>query len=138
MLQNFGGVVSAADLDRRGFDLCMAFLQAEVFDRAPVAPAIPAGPAFGRRPGFASPEQVELIRARWREWTGPTGESEATVEAGLHATNATMPTASPAGVRPGSAGPAISSRSSATIQAASNRPTAAPSGCRAPPSCGRR
>ncbi|XYD09641.1 regulatory protein GemA [Methylobacterium sp. NMS12] len=81
ILQDFGGVVSAADLDRRGIDLIMAFLEAEGFDRAPVAPA---GPVFGRRPGFASPEQVELIRTLWREWTGPTIESDADVEAGLN------------------------------------------------------
>lgn len=82
LLQDYGGVVSAADLDRRGFDLCMAFLEAEGFDREPLAPA---APAFGRRPGFASPEQVELIRALWREWTGSGAEAEATVEAGLNA-----------------------------------------------------
>lgn len=81
MLQDYGGVVSASDLDQRGFDLAMAFLEAEGFDREPLARA---QPDFGRRPGFASPEQVELIRALWREWTGSTGESEATIEASLN------------------------------------------------------
>ena len=85
MVLDYGGVVSAADLDRRGFDLCIAFMEAEGFDRAPVAPATPAAPAFGRRPGFASPEQVELIRTLWREWIGPSAESEPAVEAGLNA-----------------------------------------------------
>ena len=85
MVLDYGGVVSAADLDRRGFDLCMAFIEAEGFDREPIAPAAPTAPAFGRRPGFASPEQVELIRTLWREWSGPTAESEAVVEAGLNA-----------------------------------------------------
>ncbi|MCJ2065973.1 regulatory protein GemA [Methylobacterium sp. J-088] len=81
ILQDFGGVVSAADLDRRGVDLIMAFLEAEGFDRAQV---VPAAPVFGRRAGFASPEQVDLIRTLWREWTSPTAESEAGVEAGLN------------------------------------------------------
>lgn len=81
MLQGYGGVVSAKDLDGRGFDLCMAFMEAEGFDREPAAPA---APSFGRRPGFASPEQVDLIRALWREWTGSTDESNATVEAALN------------------------------------------------------
>lgn len=82
MLQDYGAVLSASDLDRRGFELCMAFLEAEGFERKPVAPA---APAFGRRPGFATPEQVELIRTLWREWTGPSADSEAAVEAGLNA-----------------------------------------------------
>lgn len=85
MILDYGGVVSASDLDWRGFDLCMAFLEAEGFDREPVAPATQAAPAFGRRPGFASPEQVELIRTLWREWSSPTADSEATVEASLNA-----------------------------------------------------
>lgn len=73
MLQGYGGVVSANDLDGRGFDLCMAFLEAEGFEREPLAVA---KPGFGRRPGFASPEQVELIRALWREWSGSEVEAE--------------------------------------------------------------
>lgn len=81
ILQDFGGVVSAADLDKRGFELCLAFLEAEGFEREPVAPATPT---FGRRPGFATPEQVDLIRTLWREWTSPTAESEAAVEAALN------------------------------------------------------
>ena len=85
MIQDYGGVVSAADLDRRGFDLCMAFLETEGFEREPAASPIPAAPTFGRRPGFASPEQIELIRTLWREWSGPTADSAATVEAGLNA-----------------------------------------------------
>ncbi|GJD74914.1 regulatory protein GemA [Methylobacterium goesingense] len=73
MLQGYGGVVSASDLDGRGFDLCMAFLEAEGFEREPLAVE---KPGFGRRPGFASPEQVELIRALWREWSGSEVEAE--------------------------------------------------------------
>ncbi|KQP48973.1 regulatory protein GemA [Methylobacterium sp. Leaf108] len=84
MLQDYGGVVSATDLDRRGFDLCMAFLETEGFDREPVAPAASLAPAFGRRPGFASPDQVELIRTLWRQWSRPAGERDAAIEAGLN------------------------------------------------------
>ncbi|OAS27459.1 regulatory protein GemA [Methylobacterium platani] len=82
MVQDYGGVVTASDLDRRGFDLVLAFLEAEGFERQP-APS--TQPAFGRRPGFASPEQVELIRALWREWSGHPAEPETAIEAGLNA-----------------------------------------------------
>lgn len=82
MIQDYGGVVSAADLDTRGFDLCMAFLEAEGFDREPLKAH---GPSYGRRAGFASPEQVELIRSLWRAWIGPTSDSEDAIEAGLNA-----------------------------------------------------
>ena len=81
MLQDFGAVSSAADLDRRGFDLCLAFLEAEGFDREPLAPT---APGFGRRAGFASPEQVDLIRSLWRAWIGPSVESVEALEAGLN------------------------------------------------------
>ena len=82
MLQDFGGAVSANDLDGRGFDLAMAYLEALGFERAPVNRS---ARGFGRRPGFASPEQVELIRTLWREWIGPTADAEDAVEAGLSA-----------------------------------------------------
>lgn len=82
MLQDFGGAVSAGDLDGRGFDLAMAYLEAIGFERTTVNRA---APGFGRRPGFASPEQVELIRTLWREWAGSCAESAEAVEAGLNA-----------------------------------------------------
>lgn len=82
MLQDYGGVVSANDLDGRGFDLVMAFLEVEGFERELVTPT---APGFGRRDGFASPEQVELIRSLWREWIGPSTESVEAIEAGLNA-----------------------------------------------------
>ncbi|CAO4177616.1 hypothetical protein EEDFHM_03136 [Methylorubrum populi] len=82
MLLDYGGVASASDLDGRGVNLCLAFMEAEGFDRDPPAST---QPAFGRRTGFASPEQVELIRTLWREWSGPTGEAEDAVEASLNA-----------------------------------------------------
>ncbi len=82
MLQDFGGVVSSGDLDGRGFDLAMAYLEALGFERTPVNRAVPG---FGRRPGFASPEQVELIRALWRQWSNLPAESDEAVEARLSA-----------------------------------------------------
>lgn len=68
VLQTFGGVNSTADLDGRGFDLVMAYLEVEGFERRPAATAREID--LGRRPGFASPEQLDLIRALWREWSG--------------------------------------------------------------------
>ena len=47
-------------------------LERDGFERQPIARA---KPGFGRRPGMATPEQVELIRALWREWSG--GDDEA-------------------------------------------------------------
>ncbi|MEH3147260.1 MAG: regulatory protein GemA [Methylobacterium frigidaeris] len=82
VLRDFGGVVSASDLDRRGFDLVLAFMEAEGFDREPASSTLPA---FGRRPGFATPEQIELIRSLWRKWSGKSAEAGADVEAGLNA-----------------------------------------------------
>lgn len=82
MLQTYGGVTSASDLDQRGFDLVLAFLEGEGFERQR-PPSTQA--AFGRRPGFATPEQVELIRALWREWSSQSAEPDTAIEAGLNA-----------------------------------------------------
>lgn len=81
-LHELGGVNSGSDLDRRGFELMMAGMEVAGFQREAPRKAAPAG--FGHRPGFATPEQVELIRTLWREWGGPTAESETAVEAGLN------------------------------------------------------
>ena len=84
-LQTYGGVNSAADLDKRGFDLMLILMEASGFDHKPATPTAPSLKyGFGRRPGFATPEQIELIRTLWREWSGPTAESEAAVEAALN------------------------------------------------------
>lgn len=71
-LQWVGGVNSVADLDGRGFDLIMACLEVNGFKRS--RPEEAGRSAFGQRPGFASPAQVELIRALWREWSGEDDE----------------------------------------------------------------
>lgn len=72
VLHTWGGVNSAPDLDRRGFDLVMAWMRGEGFEKPAAAPA---GPSFGHRAGMASPEQVDLIRALWREWSGAGDEA---------------------------------------------------------------
>ena len=67
MLQTLGVVNSAADLDRRGFDLCMAWMEARGFDRR----QLPAdAPDLGKREGFAPQKQLGLIRTLWAEWSG--------------------------------------------------------------------
>ncbi len=71
LLVYYGGVNSAADLDQRGFDLVMARMRHDGFETRKRAPA---APTFGRRPGFASPEQLTLICNLWAEWSGASGE----------------------------------------------------------------
>jgi hypothetical protein len=71
-LQHLGGVNSAADLDQRGFELLMAALRDRGFRPKVVEHA--DVPTFGRRPGFASPEQLTLICDLWAEWSGASDE----------------------------------------------------------------
>lgn len=66
-LQEFGGVNSPADLDRRGFDLLMLWFETWGFKRDE---HLSTKPAFGERPGFATPRQIQLIRTLWAEWSG--------------------------------------------------------------------
>lgn len=72
-LQHLGGVNSAADLDQRGFDLLMAMMRGRGFKAQTAADAVER-PAFGQRPGFATPAQVNLIRTIWGEWSGSSDE----------------------------------------------------------------
>lgn len=72
ILQQFGGVNSASDLDARGFDLVMTFLESEGFQRSAATDRRQAD--LGSRPGFASPDQLGLIRELWREWSGNDDE----------------------------------------------------------------
>ena len=60
-LEHFGGSRSAADLDDRGFDAVMNRFRVLGFtsDRRKGS--------YGVRAGMASPDQVELVRALWRE-----------------------------------------------------------------------
>ena len=65
VLARGGRVESARDLTAEGFTAVMAIMEHLGF-----APAVPAGPDYGNRPGFASPAQLALIRALWNEYTG--------------------------------------------------------------------
>ena len=71
ILVRCGGVASSKELDRNGFAAVMEFLRHVGFD-----PVTPHGPSFGKREGFASPGQVELIRELWREYTGAVAFAE--------------------------------------------------------------
>lgn len=70
ILRDIGGVItSMRDLDKVGFRRVLVHLEALGF--VPQARA----PAYGRRAGMATPEQVHLVRRLWRDYTG--GEDEA-------------------------------------------------------------
>lgn len=73
VLKHHGGVDSAKDLDARGFTRVMAYFTACGFRSNWTKRT------FGARPGMATPRQVELIRALWRQW------SDTDDEAGLNA-----------------------------------------------------
>lgn len=70
ILVNKGGVDSAAALDRAGFEAVMAYLTACGFRSTWTQRT------FGRRPGMASPRQVDLVRDLWKDWSGGKGEAE--------------------------------------------------------------
>lgn len=72
VLQTYGGVNTSADLDRRGFDLVMAFMEAAGFEK--LGQARSSDLALGNRPGMASADQLALIRNLWREWSGADDE----------------------------------------------------------------
>lgn len=75
LLVKGGGALSGKDLDRAGFDGVMAYFTALGFRSGWTKRT------FGRRQGMASPEQVDLIRALWRDWHG--GDDEAALNAWL-------------------------------------------------------
>jgi hypothetical protein len=62
ILKDKGGVESAKDLDRFGYE--------EVLDAFKKLRFRPTSPVrnFGRRRGMASPEQIGLIRQLWTQW----------------------------------------------------------------------
>jgi hypothetical protein len=69
MLRQLGGVESAKDLDEKGFAQIMEYAASWGFrsdwrERT-----------FGRRPGMATPRQVDLIRDLWWEWRGADGDA---------------------------------------------------------------
>lgn len=64
VLFKLGGVVSAKDLNQDGFAQVMEYANSWGFrsdwrERT-----------FGKRPGMATPKQVDLIRDLWLEWAG--------------------------------------------------------------------
>lgn len=64
VLKVHGGVESAKALDRRGFERVMAYFTAHGFRSSWTKRT------FGTRPGMATPEQIEMIRRLWAEWSG--------------------------------------------------------------------
>lgn len=69
VLRAHGHVESAAELDRRGFAAVMRYFTACGFRSTWTKHT------FGDRPGWASPKQVALIKALWREWSGGNDEA---------------------------------------------------------------
>jgi Bacteriophage Mu, GemA protein len=64
ILREAAGVNSARDLDDDGFKQVLTRFQALGFK------TLREQRSFGDRPGFATPAQLELIRYRWRQYTG--------------------------------------------------------------------
>jgi len=69
VLDRFAGVTTAKDLDQRGFNAVMAYFTALGFRSTWTQRT------FGRRPGMASPKQIDLIRKLWRDWSGADDEA---------------------------------------------------------------
>lgn len=72
VLAQAAGVASATELDRDGFDAVMGLL-----DYLGMCPGAVRGPTYGKRPGFATPAQVQLIRELWWEWSWTEGDDDA-------------------------------------------------------------
>lgn len=72
ILAQAAGVGSERELDQAGFEAVLAVLEHLGF-----APAVPLGPTYGDRPGFATAAQVQLIRVLWREWSLAEGDDRA-------------------------------------------------------------
>jgi hypothetical protein len=70
-LAQIGGVTTAKDLDRDGFDAMMGY-----FEYLGFAPIAAKGPNYGVREGMASFAQLELIRSLWSEITRRTYPDE--------------------------------------------------------------
>lgn len=69
ILENFGGVRSARDLDPAGFDAVMARFQALGFTSSSRART------YGDRIGMASPAQVATIRSLWQGYASQPTET---------------------------------------------------------------
>lgn len=64
-----GGVESSKDLDQAGFESVMDYLTRSGFRSDWMKRT------YGHRPGMASPNQVDLIKKLWRQWSDDGGES---------------------------------------------------------------
>jgi hypothetical protein len=71
LLRDVAGVESSAALDDPGFERLMQRFEALGFQ------SNRAKRGYGRRPGMATPAQVEYIRRLWTEYTG--GDNEASL-----------------------------------------------------------
>lgn len=67
---DIGGVLRPQDLSQRGFDRLLSFFEVLGFVPPSRAAKPTKRPSYGRRPGMASPAQVQLVRDLWREWSG--------------------------------------------------------------------
>lgn len=65
ILLKIGGVSSSKDLTPSAFDAVMGY-----FEYIGFAPRHAAGPFYGKRPGMATPMQVQYIRDMWVRWKG--------------------------------------------------------------------
>jgi phage gp16-like protein len=69
ILQQVAGVASARDLEFIGFDKLMQHFARLGFKSTWTART------FGNRPGMATPSQVDMIRAMWREWADSSDDA---------------------------------------------------------------
>lgn len=70
LLLDVGGVLRPQDLSQRGFDRVLFYVTELGFVPPSRTPKPAKRPSYGRRPGMASPAQVQLVRELWREWSG--------------------------------------------------------------------
>jgi hypothetical protein len=69
LLRDVAGVDSSSSLDDAGFERLMLRFEALGFQ------SNRAKRGYGRRPGMATPAQVEYIRSLWTEYTGSDNET---------------------------------------------------------------
>lgn len=70
ILNRFGRVTSAADLDAKGFYMVMKYLTALGFRSTWTLRT------YGYRPTMATPPQIDLIRSLWHRFTGAADEND--------------------------------------------------------------
>jgi phage gp16-like protein len=70
ILAHKGGVTSADQLDKPGFNAVMAYLTACGFRSTWTQRT------YGRRDGMASPRQIDLIRDLWHQWSDSKDDAD--------------------------------------------------------------